>query len=73
MSQTSTATQNSDIDADEEKFAHYAESASVTEGYILGKLVLAICGESFIPSRDPLKLPICPKCKELAESLMLDV
>lgn len=73
MSRSATSVQTEDIDTGEEGFAHYAESASVTEGYILGKLVLAICGESFIPSKDPLKLSICPKCKELAESLMLDV
>ena len=54
------------------KYAHYAESASVTEGYVLGKAVLALCGELFIPSRDPKKFPVCPICKEIVEALFLD-
>ena len=56
---------------DENRFAHYAESASVTEGYVLGTPVVALCGEVFIPSRDPKKLPICPICKKIAEALFL--
>ena len=55
------------------RFAHYADSVSVTEGYVMGKAVMAICGELFVPSRDPNKFPICPICKELAEALLLDV
>lgn len=56
---------------DDDKFAHYAESASVTEGYVLGTPVMAICGKLFVPSRDPRNYPICPICKEIAEALFL--
>jgi hypothetical protein len=56
---------------DSEDFAHYAEAAKVTEGYITGTPVVALCGKVFIPSRDPLKLRICPICKELADLLFL--
>ena len=66
-------TETVDANTGEPKFAHYADSASVTEGYIMGKAVMAICGKLFIPSRDPHKFPICPICKELAEVLYLDV
>ncbi len=59
-------------DSSEPKYAHYAESVSVTEGYVLGKPVVAICGQMFIPSRDPKKFPVCPICKQIAESLYLD-
>jgi hypothetical protein len=62
--------QKSDLE-DENKFSHYAEKVSITEGYILGSPVIAICGKIFIPSRDPKKFPICPICKELAEALFL--
>ena len=55
----------------EEHFAHYAESASVTEGYIMGTPVIALCGAIFIPSRDPEKLRICPSCKEIMDALFL--
>lgn len=56
---------------DEENFAHYAEKVSVTEGYVLGTPVQAICGKVFIPHRDPDRLPLCHKCKEIADALFL--
>lgn len=56
---------------DDEHFAHYAEKVSVTEGYVLGTPVQAICGKVFIPHRDPDKLPLCNKCKEIADALFL--
>jgi hypothetical protein len=61
------------VDADiDNRFSHYAEAVSVTEGYVLGKPVVAICGTIFIPSRDPKKFPICPICKKIAEALLLE-
>jgi hypothetical protein len=51
------------------RFAHYAEKVSVTEGYVLGTPVLAVCGKLFIPSRDPKKFPLCPICKKISEAL----
>jgi hypothetical protein len=62
--------QKSDLE-DENRFAHYAEKVSITEGYVLGSPIVAICGKIFVPSRDPKKFPICPICKELAEALFL--
>lgn len=53
-------------------YAHYAESVSVTEGYVLGRPVLAVCGELFVPSRDPQKFPVCPICKKIVEALLLE-
>ena len=61
-----------DLDEDfNKRFAHYAESVSVTEGYIMGTPVMAICGKLFVPSRDPKKFPLCPICKEIADALFL--
>jgi hypothetical protein len=57
--------------SDSNQFAHYAEKASVTEGYIMGTPVIALCGETFIPSRDPEKLTVCPPCKEILNGLFL--
>jgi hypothetical protein len=60
-------------DQNEDSFlAHYAEAAEVTEGYIMGTPVIALCGKIFIPSRNPEKLRICPICKEIADALFLD-
>lgn len=55
----------------EEHFAHYAEAGSVTEGYVLGTPVMAICGKIFIPSRNPERLRVCPICKEIINALLL--
>ncbi len=60
-----------DADTDEPEVAHYAESASVTEGYVMGTPVQALCGKIFVPSRNPERLPICPICKEIVDALFL--
>jgi|LakMenE01Jun11ns_1017448.scaffolds.fasta_scaffold9842881_2 hypothetical protein len=65
------STQETDSD-DSNQFAHYAEKAKVTEGYIMGTSVIALCGKVFVPHRDPLKLRICPECKEIFDLLYLD-
>lgn len=56
---------------EENRFSHYAEKVSITEGYVLGTPVVALCGKIFVPSRDPKKFPLCPICKEIAEALFL--
>ena len=56
---------------EEEKFAHYAEAASVTEGYVRGTPVIALCGKIFVPSRNPERLRVCPICKEVMDSVFL--
>jgi Protein of unknown function (DUF3039) len=61
---------HSDSDS-QEHFAHYAEAAEVTEGYVMGTPVIALCGKIFIPFRDPEKLKVCPNCKEIIDALFL--
>jgi len=61
----------SDTD-DSEDFAHYAEAAKVTEGYVMGTTVIALCGIEFVPHRDPLKLRVCPICKQIVDALYLN-
>ena len=39
--------------------------AKVTEARIYGYPVEALCGERFVPQRDPSKLPMCQACKEV--------
>jgi hypothetical protein len=55
-------------DGDHEKFAHVVVPASaVTEAYITGTQVTALCGKTWVPTKDPEKFPICPTCKEILE------
>jgi hypothetical protein len=66
-------TDTRETDSDESnQFAHYAEAAKVTEGYIMGTPVIALCGKVFIPHKDPLKLRVCPECKEILDALFMD-
>ncbi len=39
--------------------------AKVTEARVFGFPVEALCGERFVPQRDPKKLPLCGICKEI--------
>jgi hypothetical protein len=56
-------------EGDHERFAHVVVPASaVTEAYITGTPVTALCGKTWVPSRDPGRYPVCPTCKEILEA-----
>lgn len=59
-------------DGDHERFSHYAPKEEVTEAYIMGTHVIALCGKIWIPTRDPKKYPVCPTCKELLASYSVE-
>lgn len=40
-------------------------AAKVLEARIHGTPLEALCGEVFVPQRDPTKLPVCAPCKEV--------
>lgn len=44
-------------------------SARVTQAMIEGTPIEALCGFTWVPSRDPKKYPICPKCKAISEDV----
>ncbi|HEV3267406.1 MAG TPA: DUF3039 domain-containing protein [Acidimicrobiales bacterium] len=69
-------------DGDHERFTHLvlegytpkngefvALENSVVDGMINSTPVRALCGKVWVPGRDPKKYPICPTCKDVAESL----
>lgn len=41
---------------------------SVVEGIVNGTAVRALCGKIWVPRHDPKRYPLCPTCKEIAES-----
>ncbi len=43
------------------------DPGKVTEAYILGNPVEALCGHVFVPSKDPKSLPLCDTCKDIAD------
>ena len=42
---------------------------SVVEGMINATPVRALCGKVWVPNLDANKYPLCPTCKEVAESM----
>lgn len=69
-------------DGDHERFTHIVLEGytpknrdfvplgnSVVEGMINQTAVTALCGKVWVPGRDPKKYPICPTCREIAESM----
>ena len=42
---------------------------SVVGAMVNATPVKALCGKVWVPGRDPQKYPICPTCKEIAQSL----
>jgi hypothetical protein len=61
-----------DLETGKPKVAHIVKTepgesavAKVTEARIYGFPVEALCGERFVPQRDPKKLPMCQVCKEI--------
>jgi hypothetical protein len=69
-------------DEDHERFTHIvlegytpkdgefvALDNSVVGAMINATPVMALCGKVWVPGRDPQKFPLCPTCKEIAESL----
>jgi hypothetical protein len=69
-------------DGDHERFTHIVLEGytpknqefvplgnSVVEGMMNQTPVTALCGKVWVPGRDPKKYPICPTCREIAESM----
>ncbi len=42
----------------------------VTTAYIEGTPLEALCGEVFVPSRDPKSLPPCERCLEIVQEIL---
>lgn len=54
---------------DHDRFSHYVRKQDEMRGYVLGEPVVALCGKTWVPSRDPSRYPVCPECKEIHRSL----
>jgi len=52
-------------DTGEPTFSHYVPRDEIMRAMVEGVPVTALCGKTWIPSRDPQKYPVCPVCQEL--------
>lgn len=67
---TLTDTQLDKTDTNHDLFAHIVIPAhKVTEAYITGSAVVALCGKEWVPTRDPDALPVCQTCRGLWDAL----
>lgn len=78
---TTTPVEEPDVDGNHERMAHIVlegfrppesdfvpAGPTVVEGMVNGTPVRALCGKVWVPGRDPRKYPLCPTCKEIAQS-----
>src|SRR5437899_2435323 len=56
-------------DGDHERFAHYVKKDKIVESAVMGTPVIALCGKTWVPGRDPQKFPVCPDCKRIYEGI----
>lgn len=62
----------SNEDGDHDRMAHVVVPASaITEAYINGTPVTALCGKTWVPTRDPKKYPACQTCQDLLADIVL--
>lgn len=54
---------------DPSKNSHWVKKEYLTDAYVFGTEVEALCGYRWVPHRDPKKLPVCQKCKEIYDAL----
>lgn len=57
---------------DDEKFSHYAKKEDIERAILDGVPCTALCGKTWIPTRDPERFPVCPECKEIYDNLLED-
>lgn len=59
--------------SDRERFAHIVwgrnAGAQITEAMVTGTPVTALCGKTWVPSRDASRFPVCPECKAIKATL----
>ena len=58
-------TRLSDPDLEDGKVAHIIRKDDQMRGYVLGEEITALCGQKFIPTRDPDRYPVCEACREV--------
>lgn len=46
-----------------------ATGNSVVAGMVNATPVVALCGKTWVPGRDPQRYPMCPTCKDIAVSM----
>lgn len=59
-----------DEDGGHDLFAHIVKKDDILPSAISGIPITAICGKTWVPTRDPKQFPICPDCKSIMEGAL---
>ena len=54
---------------DSDKHSHYVRKEDIMRSAVDGVPAVALCGKTWMPSRDPERYPVCPKCVEMMKML----
>jgi len=57
-------------DGDAEHVAHIVMKSDQMRGYYAGEPIVALCGRTFVPSRDYEGLPVCQSCQDERDRLL---
>lgn len=54
---------------DHDTFSHYVRKDELEKAILSGIPTMALCGKMWLPTKDPMRFPVCPECKEIWEGL----
>ena len=54
---------------DEGRLAHIGRAGDVSRAYVTGEMIEALCGKRFVPTRDPNRYPVCPRCSAILRGI----
>lgn len=69
-STTTTVAPSAVEPGDHDRFAHYVDNAKIVDSAVAGTPLTALCGYTWVPSRDPEKFPVCPECKDIYDNVV---
>lgn len=54
---------------EDDEYSHYAKREDIMMAMVEGTPITALCGKTWIPSKNPEGRPLCGTCKRLMEHL----
>jgi Protein of unknown function (DUF3039) len=57
-------------EGDSAECAHIVMKGDQLRGYVAGEPIVALCGKSFVPSRDYEGLPVCQACQDERDRIL---
>lgn len=57
---------------DHERMSHYVDKNDALLAAVEGVPIRALCGKTWVPTRDGTKFPLCPECEEIYNLLPPD-